>query len=229
MRVYYKHLSLQRLYAEHCSRVLGDFAVNGMTVFPAYLGTASDIGRFCYVHRRDMVDGVLLSDLFMAEIFGYDSTKLLRGEGPQTEVTNRMRDRAFETQSESCSAVPVILPRRPLSVPLMQIPTAGVVFNRPRQDRYFDTVGLHDASCGICAEIGFYNVLPSGERGITPQQRRWVYTLHRLLIGGTTLLGTSELRACLIPKQGDQVVPDQVGVIDADQDHGHDGGPPSEE
>jgi len=59
------------------------------------------------------------------------------------------------------------------------LPTFRTVFKQPKVDSFSTSGGLHQTGCGICGQIGFYNIDDNGARGLNDHQGRWVIALHQ--------------------------------------------------
>lgn len=217
--------ALQKLYAERVSATMANFMSGVQTEYPHQLNTPGDIADFVIKHRSYRVNEQAdsLSDAFL--LMHLTETKGKRKnkeERPQSEK-KMQKDQPKPIQSDSTgkakSSTPTnrvgllaTLPKRPLTVGLSAIPTALSYFPSSRASAFSSAGGLHDVSCEMCREIGFYNVLPNGKRGLALQQKRWAEVLHQVMTDGKTVVGVEKLEACAAyrPK------PKEVAEMDVD-------------
>jgi hypothetical protein len=203
---------LQKLYAKHVVAMMQAYLSGTITQYPAQLNTNGDIADFVIKNRTIQVNaGESLAEAFLTMHISASPKRKNKGEDrpkPDVKVPKVSPKVSSKPEKQVKQAASTRTPlreraKRELSVPLHAIPTALKFFASSRQSVFSSNGGLHDVSCQLCSEIGFYNVLRTGRRGLSLRQKRWTEVLHEVLLpDGKTVLDESKLEDCGVYPDG---------------------------
>jgi len=201
---------IQVMYAERCMTVFRDFCEKKIRLYPAHLNTNSDIVDFIYsIRDRKVTNGDSLAEDFLAmSICPTPAEAVLKRKREKKETADVLKSvKVPPVKREALPerVVPVKevsrAPKRPavvagsgkwslvnrerkqLAFDLTTLPNWMAFFPNPRVAIYSSKGGLHDVSCGICAEVGYYNAVDAAgvHRRMNLGQRAWIATLHDLM------------------------------------------------
>jgi len=207
MDYFHQNSVVQKMYAERVISVTKEFIEGRTKLYPVHLNTCVDIVDFIFNNRRCKVnDTDTLAEDFLG--LSLQPTPLqAKRKREKEEVANvAVKVKALpvkKTVKPSAVAVvkktkpekvakaePVVgkfnisaRPRKPLAFPLVSIPNFLLFFPNPPVAVFSSKGGLHDGSCKICYEIGFYTAVDSAgvRRKLDLGQKAWVSTLHDLV------------------------------------------------
>jgi len=198
--------SVQKMYAERVLSEMREFIAGRTKLYPSHLNTSSHIADFIFNNRSCKINS---TDTLAEDFLGLCirptplQSKRKRDKEEMAEVASKVKalpakkvePKAVATGVKSkpvkvAPAEPVIgkfniggRPRKQLGFPLVSIPNFLTFFPNPRVAVFSSKGGLHDSSCKICYEVGFYTAVDSTgvRRKLDLGQKAWVSTLHDLV------------------------------------------------
>lgn len=196
---------LQKLYAEHVTSRLALFIGGTTTEYPHDLNTPRDIADFVLKNRNVKIGEAdeSLADAFLMMHIAAASPKRKKGRELQPEEEKNKKTKVVKptTGSGPHESKNVILKELPkietLSMPLSAVPLFLDFFPHPKAEIFSSNGGLHDVTCALCREIGFYNVVDGKKRGLLLHQKRWATALHQEIgSDGKSIMDIGKLKAC---------------------------------
>jgi len=196
---FYSNDVIMKMYAEHVISTMTAYSKGVIKTFPAHLNTASDICDFVFKNRRVRVDDYdTLAEKFLSLAIAPTPTeaKRKRGDDEKSRVVKQKKKQDANSAGAAKQVVKAppaedtpgkfnikIRPRKKLSFALQAIPNFLTFFPSAKASTFSSKGGLHDVTCGICKEIGFYTSKDSeGKlRGLDLGQKAWVAVLHDIV------------------------------------------------
>jgi len=198
---------VQKMYAERVFSMMKEFIDGRIKLYPAHLNTNSDIVDFIFNNRGCKVnDTDTLAEDFLGLSIQPTPFQAKRKREKEEIAAAVVKVRALpvkktvlpkpEAKSKKSVAVktakaePVIgkfniagRSRKRLGFPIVSVPNFLTFFSAPRVAVFSSKGGLHDSSCQICYEVGFYTALDSAgvRRKLDLGQKAWVSILHDLV------------------------------------------------
>jgi len=243
MDYFHQNSVVQKMYAERVISVMKEYVDGRTKLYPVHLNTCSDIVDFIFNNRRCKVND---TDTLAEDFLGLSlqptplQSKRKREKEDIANVATKVKalpvKKTVKTPAEPvvrkakpekvAKAEPVVgkfnisgRPRKSLAFAIVSIPNFLTFFPNSRVAVFSSKGGLHDSSCGICYEVGFYTAVDSAgvRRKLDLGQKAWVSTLHDLVDHeglipageGGRLLAVQRL----VEKSVDMAVADKVEVV----------------
>jgi hypothetical protein len=198
---FYSVPEIQVSYAQQSAAKLLAFAKNPKLPYPKEINTPSDIADFCLKNRHVKIDSIgdSLAGAFMSLVIN-DAKRKKKSEKPVTESPDKKKQ---VVKKDEQKATPIAaktlrdMDKKAMEIPLLSIPGAVKFFSQPRASVFSSVGGLHDTSCGVCLEVGFYNIKAGERRGLTLAQKRWAEALHQTINpDGRSIFDMGALEGC---------------------------------
>lgn len=202
---FYSKPEVQKMYAERVSSMMNDFVVGRVKTYPANLNSSMDIvdfifnNRCCKVNQADTLAedflGMSISPTPLQAKRKREREEVAKAPTKVKVLPAKKAVKPVQTQEKKSKPVRAKAEssvgkfnitgrdRKMLSFPLMSIPNFLTFFPNPRVNMFSSKGGLHDITCKICYEIGFYTAVDSAgvRRKLDLGQKAWIATLHDLV------------------------------------------------
>jgi len=183
---------LRRTYAVECANRFLAYSSGVIAEYPKEINSPADIADFCLKSKAMPIGsaGMSVAEAFFTMHIGkvVKTAKKVKDKKKADQPTSDNMDQVSATieavvAEAGAAQTKVTLrdsPIRRLHATLKDLPHSLAFFPKPRVAAFSSNGGLHDISCDICREIGFYNILegPSGKRGLAFHQKQYVWALH---------------------------------------------------
>jgi hypothetical protein len=183
---------LRRSYAVECANRFLAYSSGVIAEYPKEINSPGDIADFCLKSKAMPIGnaGMSVAEAFFTMHIGKvvktakKAKDKKKADQPPSETMDQISATIEAVVADTGAASTKVAlretPIRRLHATLKDLPHAGAFFSKPRAAAFSSNGGLHDISCDICREIGFYNILEgsSGKRGLAFHQKQYVWALH---------------------------------------------------
>jgi len=198
---FYQNEVVKRMYAEHVIAMMTEWMKGTIKTYPAHLNTANDICDFVFKNRQVKVNSIdTLADSFLS--LAIAPTPLEAKRKREDDIVSGDAKLSKKKQSSSKAVAKKIVatpataedpqpgqfnikirPKRKIAFSVTSVPTFLSFFPSAKVATFSSKGGLHDITCGICKEIGFYTSKdPEGKvRSLDLGQKAWIATMHDIV------------------------------------------------
>lgn len=236
---FYQNEVVKRMYAEHVIAMMTEWMKGTIKTYPAHLNTASDICDFVFKHRQVKVNSAdTLADCFLSLAImptPLEAKRKRENNDAGSGDVKLSKKQAAKAVAKKIEATPTpagaqqpgqfnikIRPKRRIEFSVTSVPTFLSFFPSAKVATFSSKGGLHDITCGICKEIGFFTSKdPEGKvRSLDLGQKAWIAVLHDIVDStGHVVDGMSHkllelTREKIVPSPSVQTEPDSVEMTE---------------